>query len=55
MFVQEFEEIIEAAEAERQIKGWTRKKKSALINGDFDLLHELAVCRNKTHSRFKPE
>lgn len=30
-----------ALKRERQIKGWTRKKKEALINGDFWLLKKL--------------
>jgi putative endonuclease len=38
----EFQSISEAIAAERQIKGWTRAKKAALMNGDFDLLHKLA-------------
>jgi predicted GIY-YIG superfamily endonuclease len=32
---------------ERMIKGWTRAKKRALINGDFDLLHELSKSAEK--------
>lgn len=49
---QGFQHMIEAIAAERQIKGWTRAKKQALISGDFDLLHELArssttKCRRK--------
>jgi len=39
---------IEAIQTERQIKGWTRAKKEALIAGKFDLLHELAKCNNET-------
>jgi predicted GIY-YIG superfamily endonuclease len=31
-----------AFEAERQIKKWTRKKKEALINGDWKLLQKLS-------------
>ena len=27
---------------ERQIKGWSRAKKEALIKGDFELLHLLS-------------
>jgi len=34
---------------EKQIQGWSRKKKQALINGDSNQLHRLAVCRNETH------
>ncbi|WP_417610820.1 GIY-YIG nuclease family protein [Parasphingorhabdus sp.] len=32
----------EALEAEKRIKGWTRAKKQALIDGDWGLLSELA-------------
>lgn len=46
VFVQEFGNLLEAATAERQIKGWCRAKKEALISHDFDLLVELALCRN---------
>ena len=52
--VLEFGMIHEAASVEKQIKGWTREKKKALIAGRFDLLHELAVCRNVTHYRNRP-
>lgn len=50
VFAQEFGDINDAIRAERQIKGWSRKKKDALINGDFDLLHEFAKCKNETSS-----
>ncbi|HWC29407.1 MAG TPA: GIY-YIG nuclease family protein [Dehalococcoidia bacterium] len=32
----------EALETERQIKGWSRAKKEALIRGDWDLISQLA-------------
>ena len=35
---------------EKQIQGWSRKKKQALIAGDMNRLHELAMCRNETLS-----
>ena len=44
---QDFDRITDAIAAERQVKGWTRATKVALIAGDFDLLHELAKCRSK--------
>lgn len=37
-----FQNHREAARTERQIKGWRRAKKEALINGEFHLLPELA-------------
>jgi putative endonuclease len=38
---------------EKQIQGWSRKKKEALINGRFEQLPELAECRNISHYRKK--
>lgn len=42
VYSQEFSDINDAIVAERKIKGWSRKKKEALINENFDLLHVLA-------------
>ena len=53
VFSQEFSDINEAISAERRIKKWSRKKKEALINGDFELLHELAKCKNESSSYSK--
>jgi putative endonuclease len=36
VFSQWFERITDAIAAERQIKGWSRAKKEALITGDFE-------------------
>jgi putative endonuclease len=47
-FSQNFSTIEEAIVAERMIKGWSQRKKEALINSDFALLHKLAKCRNET-------
>ena len=46
VFAQEFERITDAIAAERQLKGWTRAKKEALIRGDMSALRQLA--RNRT-------
>ena len=40
-----FDRIVDAIAAERQIKGWSRAKKEALIAGRFDLLPELSRRR----------
>ena len=37
-----FNNPIEAIAFEKQIKGWSRKKKEALINGDIELLKALS-------------
>ncbi len=42
VFAQHFEIITDAIAAERQIKGWSRAKKEALIKRDWDRLPELA-------------
>jgi predicted GIY-YIG superfamily endonuclease len=42
VFHQHFESIEEAISAERQIKGWRREKKEALIRGDHAALPPLA-------------
>ena len=40
---QDFSTRHEAMAAERQIKGWSRAKKAALIAGDWTALHEAAI------------
>lgn len=43
--------IVVAIQCEKQIKGWRRAKKEALIRGDIDALPELAMAyRDKDHS-----
>jgi putative endonuclease len=41
-----FDRIVDAIAAERQIKGWSRAKKEALIAGRFDLLPVLSRRRS---------
>jgi putative endonuclease len=43
---QEFSTRYEALAAERQIKGWTRAKKLALIRGDWEQISALAKSRS---------
>ena len=40
-----FEQITDAISAERQIKGWSRAKKEALIRGDWPSVSQLAKRR----------
>jgi putative endonuclease len=42
VFQQKFQEVANAIAAERQVKGWRRDKKEALIRRDFALLPALA-------------
>jgi putative endonuclease len=40
-----FPRITDAIAAERQLKGWSRAKKEALIRGDWSILEQLAKRR----------
>ncbi len=42
VFAQDFPSREEAFQVERQIKGWTRQKKEALVQRDWDRLQRLA-------------
>ncbi len=42
MYAAEFDSIAEAYEREKQVQGWKRAKREALIHGDCDALPELA-------------
>lgn len=48
VFFQDFREVKEAIAFEKQVKGWGKKKKLALINHNWENLKELAECRNET-------
>lgn len=54
MFCESFININEAIAFEKQVKGWSRKKKEALIERNWDKLKELAECKNITsHKNYK--
>lgn len=38
---------------EKKLKGWSRAKKEAVINGQWEELASLAECRNESHFRNK--
>ena len=45
----QFQSNLEAISWEKRIKKWSKKKKEALIRGDFNALCELSECKNETH------
>ena len=45
----DFQFVTDAIAFERQLKGWSRAKKEALIAGDFQLLH--AIVKNERQRR----
>lgn len=46
-----YDRVSDAFYREKQVQGWSRKKKQALMAGDTNALHELAECQNETHCR----
>ncbi|GHB55077.1 GIY-YIG nuclease family protein [Persicitalea jodogahamensis] len=53
VFNREFKYIDQAIAFEKQVKGWSRKKKEAIIQDNWDLLHPLAECLNNTsHKKY---
>lgn len=55
VYVEEYLNIATAFEREKQIQGWTRAKKEALINGEFQTLSDLAECKNETNYKYFKE
>ena len=43
VYVEQYEDFNLAIAREKQIKGWKRSKKEAIINGDWHLLPELSL------------
>ena len=48
VYYEEFDRIDKAYYRERQIHGWSRAKKEALIQNMTDKRHELAECKNES-------
>ncbi len=44
---EEVDRYSDALRYERQVKGWSRAKKEALIRGDYDLIHEIVKEERK--------
>jgi putative endonuclease len=51
VFSQWFDQLTDAIAAERQVKGWSRGKKEALIRGDFESLRALSKSRRPPRAR----
>ena len=54
MYYEIFERIDEAFYREKQVQGWTRKKKEALILGASEALKKMAECKNDSHFKNRP-
>jgi putative endonuclease len=51
VFVEYFLAPKQAIAFEKQLKGWTRAKKEALIAGDWDRIKTLSQCTNLSNSK----
>ncbi len=49
IYFEEFTAISEAFYREKQVQGWSRKKKLSLINNKLKDLPKLSECKNETH------
>ncbi|MDY0987471.1 GIY-YIG nuclease family protein [Flavobacterium sp. CFBP9031] len=53
VFCTDFNDVIQAIAFEKQVKGWSRKKKEAIIKDKWEDLKKLSQCLNKTtHKNF---
>jgi putative endonuclease len=52
VYFEEFQNVEQAFYREKQIQGWSRRKKEALIQGRLEALHRMAACTNETHANF---
>ena len=55
VYAEECDRIDQAFYREKQIQGWSRKKKQALIAEALDRLPELSACQNNSHFRFNQQ
>ena len=55
VYLEKYDRIHEAFLREKQLQGWSRKKKEALITGNPYMLHQLAACKNSSHFKNNPQ
>ncbi|PZO12247.1 MAG: hypothetical protein DCF25_17900 [Leptolyngbya foveolarum] len=54
VYAEAFERVADAFYREKQVQGWSRKKKEALIQANQEQLHVLAECQNISHYSWNP-
>jgi putative endonuclease len=54
LYFEEYARVDEAFYREKQVQGWSRKKKEALMSGFSEELKKLAECMNESHYRNRP-
>lgn len=55
IYCERFSDFKLAIKWEKRIKDWSRKKKEALVNENWDLLRIEAACKNSTSHKNKEE
>ncbi|MFT4756450.1 MAG: putative endonuclease [Vicingaceae bacterium] len=53
VFLNEFKYIDKAIAFEKQLKGWSKRKKEAIIKSNWDDLKEHAICKNEGSTKAK--
>lgn len=51
VYLEQFQRIDDAFYREKQIQGWSRLKKEALIQNKFEELNKLSECKNDSHNK----
>jgi len=54
VYFEEFDHVEIAFLREKQVQGWSRQKKEALMYGAEDSLPDKSECTNETHFKNKP-
>lgn len=55
VFHYEFNDVEQAISFEKQVKGWSRKKKEAIINNNWEILPELSFNKEKRLRQAQPD
>lgn len=55
VYFEEFDHVEFAFMREKQVQGWSKQKKEALIYGTEHHLHDFSSCKNETHFKNKPK
>ena len=53
VYAEHYDHVADAFYREKQVQGWSRKKKIALMSSEWDELHILAECQNESHYQNK--
>ncbi len=51
LYYEEFQRIDEAFYREKQVQGWSRNKKEALIENNYSDLEKFSECQNESHHK----